>query len=81
MFLVQNAPILCRPTINGQFAVKSDACIFAWGGILYQLQKDEKFNWIWCIIDMWSQIMPKNLRNNHCKLHEGYAFMDVPVCI
>ena len=74
MYLVQHAPILYNPTINGKFAIKSDACIYAWGGILYQKQQDEHFNWIWRIIDMWSQIMPNNLRNNHCKLHEGYAF-------
>ena len=75
MYLVENAPILFSPTIDGKFAVKSDACIYAWGGVLYQRQFDEKLKqWLWRIIDMWSQIMPKQMRKNHCKLHEGYGF-------
>ena len=74
MYLVENAPILYNPTIAGKFAVKSDACIYAWGGVLYQRQQDKNKQWLWRMIDMWSQIMPKAMRKDHCKLHEAYGF-------
>ena len=73
MYLVQNAPILYSPTPDGQFAVKSDASLYAYGGVLFQNQRNEHGQYIWRIIDMWSQIMPNNLRNAHCKLHEAYG--------
>ena len=74
MYLVENAPILYHPTVAGKFAVKSDACIYAWGGVLYQHQQDRYDQWLWRMIDMCSQIMPKQMRKNHCKLHEAYGF-------
>ena len=62
------------PTINGKFAVKSDVCIYAWGCVLYQRQRNKNNQWLWRIIDMLSQIMPKQMHQNHCKLHEWYGF-------
>ena len=52
MFLVQNSPILFTPTIDGQFCVKSDACLYAIGAVLYQLQESESGQRLWRIIDM-----------------------------
>ena len=51
IYLVENAPLLYVPTPDGKFAVKSDASLYAYGGVLFQLQKDFNGQLIWRIID------------------------------
>ena len=68
-----NAPLLYSPKLNGRFCVTSDASMYALCGALYQLQKDDVGKMDWMLIDMFSQIMPSNMRANHCRLHEAYA--------
>ena len=72
-FLVAEAPLLYSPNRSGRFCVTSDASMFALGGGLYQIQKGEKGDWTWRLIDLFSQIMPSNMRSNHCRFHEAYA--------
>ena len=38
-FLAKNAPVLRNPTLNGEFMIKTDACITGIGAVLYQKQK------------------------------------------
>ena len=71
--LVAESPILYAPDMSGTFCVSSDACSYAVGGVLYQKQKDEKGNLVWRMCDMYSQIMPKHLRDQHCKMQEAYG--------
>ena len=72
-FLVAEAPLLYAPKIDGKFCVTSDASLFALGGALYQLQKNDSGNLEWRLIDLYSQVMPFNMRINHCRVHEAYA--------
>jgi hypothetical protein len=79
MQLVQKAPILYKPKRIGQFALKTDACAYGIGGVLLQKQSPkeiglgEQIEKRWIIIDFYSKIIPKTLRNAHCSLSEGLA--------
>ena len=51
-FLIENAPVLKQPKNYGRFAMKSDACPYGVGSVLYQEQYDkETKKWEWVIID------------------------------
>ena len=74
-YLLANLPILRHPTREGQFAVQTDASSYGCGAVLYQLQEvpGEDVDPRWVIVDMWSQVMPKQLRHCHSMVHEAYA--------
>ena len=38
-YLAKNAPVLTNPTLDGEFMIKTDACITGIGAVLYQKQK------------------------------------------
>ena len=71
-YLVQRAPILYTPKKTGIYCLKPDACMYAFGGVLYQKQKFGN-EFIWRIIDMYSGIMPKHMRDTHCRLQEAFG--------
>ena len=73
-YLIENAPLLRRARNSGTFCMQVDGCPYGVGAVLYQLQKiNNKSEWV--IIDMYSRIIPKNLRNAHCSVHEGLALV------
>ena len=73
-FLAANAPVLHNPTIDGEFMVKTDACLTGIGAVLYQQQYNPKIRKKeWIIVDMFHQMMPKDLRKAHSTVHEAYA--------
>ena len=41
-YLVEHAPLLHAPTIDGTFCIKCDACNYGIGAVLYQQQVDPK---------------------------------------
>ena len=74
MYLLENLPILYTPTREGQYLVKTDACNYGVGAVLYQQQFDEQRGTKqWKIIDMWSMQMPKDSRGQHSMVHEAIA--------
>ena len=74
MKLVKNAQILYNPQNKGEFCLKCDACSYGIGAVLYQWQFHPlQRKYCWVIVDMWSKIMPQQLRNAHCSLHEALA--------
>ena len=75
-FLIENAPVLKQPKNYGKFAMKSDACPYGVGSVLYQEQYNKEIKkWEWVIIDMFSKVIPKSLRSAHCSIHEGLALV------
>ena len=74
-FLIQRAPILYTPKKTGVYCLKPDACMYAFGGVLYQKQKLEDGSLVWRIIDMYSGIMPQHMRDTHCRLQEAYGLV------
>jgi len=64
--------ILRHPTRDGRFAMKVDACCYGIGSVLWQLQLIDAV-WKWVIVDMWSKVMPKQLRHSHSLVQEGYG--------
>ena len=75
-FLIENAPLLRRPRKYGMFCLRSDGCPYGVGAVLYQKQWDcTTHTWNWVIVDMFSRIIPKNLRSAHCSVHEGLAIV------
>ena len=71
---IRNANLLRNPTRNGVFCVKTDACNYGIGGVLYQWQWDEKLQRDrWFIIDMWSTMVPERLRKTGPIILEAYA--------
>ena len=73
-YLFENHPLLHNATRDGEFMIKTDACMTGTGAVLYQKQKDNKTNEMkWVIIDMYSKQMPKQLRNAHSMVHEALA--------
>ena len=74
--LVANSPLLYNPTKDGEFCVKTDACNYGIGAVLYQNQKHpETGEERWVIVDMWSKTMPTQLRHCHSMVHEAYAIV------
>ena len=76
MYCVKHSPLLYHPTKEGKYAIKTDACNYGVGAVLYQWQTphgEEKPRWV--IIDMWSKVMPKQLRHSHSMVHEAYAIV------
>ena len=76
LYLVRNSPILHNPTRDGIFCVKTDACNYGTGAVLYQQQFDEvtrKKKWV--IIDMYSKVMPQQMRHSHSMVHEALAIV------
>ena len=69
-YLVQRAPIIYTANNHGKFCLKPDTCIYATAGVLYQLIKGHE---LWRIIDMHSQVLPKHMRDVHCRLYEMYG--------
>ena len=75
-YLVANSPLLYNPTKEGEFCLKTDACNYGVGAVLYQLQKDPNTDEErWVIVDMWSKTMPVQLRHCHSMVHEAYALV------
>ena len=73
-FLAANAPVLKNPTLDGEFMVKTDACMTGIGAVLYQNQVNPKTNKSeWVMVDMYHQMMPKDLRRAHSTVQEAYA--------
>ena len=75
LYLTKTAPILHNPTIDGEFCIKTDACNYGAGAVLYQRQKDKDGNLKWQIIDMMNKTMPKGLRASHSMVHEAWAIV------
>ena len=74
--MVTKAPILRNPTRDGEFMVKTDACMTGTGAVLFQKQWDNKLKQDrWFIVDMYSQQMPKDLRKAHSTIHEARAIV------
>ena len=74
--MVRQAPLLYNPTREGQFCIKTDACNYGLGAILYQKQKNLKTGELrWVMVDMWSKVMPRQLRHCHSMVHEAYAIV------
>ena len=77
MHQLKNLPILHHPNKTGQFCVKIDACNYGIGAVLYQKQYDKKSNKTdWVIVDMWSRMIPQQLRHCHSMVHEAYAIVN-----
>ena len=75
-WLVRNSPILHNPTRDGIFCIKTDACNYGTGAVLYQQQYDEDTKQKkWVIIDMYSKVMPQQLRHSHSMVHEALAIV------
>ena len=76
IWLVKNSPILHNPTKEGIFCVKTDACNYGTGAVLYQQQYDEQLKRNrWVIIDMFSKVMPQQMRHSHSMVHEALAIV------
>ena len=76
LHLISNSPLLYNPTKDGQFCLKTDACNYGIGAVLYQQQKDKSTgDDRWVIVDMWSKTMPTQLRHCHSMVHEAYAIV------
>ena len=74
LYLLSNLPVLHSPTRDGLFAIQTDASNYGAGAVLYQQQhlpNEDQPRWV--IVDMWSQVMPKQLRHCHSMVHEAYA--------
>ena len=74
-YLINNLPLLHHPTREGQFCLKVDACNYGVGAELYQDQSEEGQKADWKLIDMWSKIMPTQLRHCHSMIHEAYGLV------
>ena len=71
-YLVNNAPLLYNPTKDGKYMIKTDASMNAIGGALYQWQYDsETDEYVWRLIDMYSRVMSKGLRDAHSIVQEA----------
>ena len=75
LWLTKNAPILYNPNIYGKFCIKTDACNYGAGAVLYQQQKDKDGQLVWRIIDMMNKTVPQNLRHCHSMIHEAWAIV------
>ena len=76
LWLVKNSPILHNPTRDGIFCVKTDACNYGTGAVLYQQQTDQQSGKKrWVIIDMFSKVMPQQMRHSHSMVHEALAIV------
>ena len=76
IWLLQHMPTFYHPTRQGQFCLQTDASKYASGAVLFQKQYDEeKEREEWHLIDMWSKILPKDLRSSHSITQEGYAIV------
>ena len=74
--LVANSAVLHHPTTDGKYALKCDACNYGVGAVLYQYQFDHtQKKHRWCIVDLWSKILPKSLRHCHSHVHEAYGLV------
>ena len=75
-WLLANLQLLHHPTKDGLFCLQTDACNYGIGGVLWQSQIDQttgKSKWV--IVDMWSKIMPTQLRHCHSMVHEAYGIV------
>ena len=73
-FLLNQLPKLRHPTRDGLFCLIVDACNYGIGASLYQQQKNETTGELeWQLIDLWSKVMPKQLRHCHSMVHEAFA--------
>ena len=71
---VRLTPKLYHPTIDGQFAIQTDACNYAVGAVLWQEQDVNNNGELkWVMIDMWSKTLPKALQTCHSIVLEAYA--------
>ena len=70
--LLANLPLLHHPTIDGQFCVQTDTCNYGTGAVLWQYQRLNN-EWQWVIVDMFSRVMPKQLRHCHSIIHEAWG--------
>ena len=55
-----------------------DACNYGIGAALWQLQfsKNED-TWNWLLCDLWSKVMPMQLRHCHSMIHEAFGVVAV----
>ena len=75
-WLIQNLPLLYHPTKEGQFCIVVDASNYALGAVLWQQQKvDDSHEYEWRMIDMYSKIIPQQLRPCHSLVHEAYSLV------
>jgi len=73
-YLINNLPLLHHPTKDGEFCLIVDACNYGIGASLYQEQENPDTGRIeWVLIDLWSKVMPTQLRHCHSMVHEAYA--------
>ena len=73
-FLMANRPLLHHPTRDGKFAIVVDACNYGIGAALWQLQFSKNDNqWMWLLCDLWSKVMPMQLRHSHSMVHEAFG--------
>ena len=75
IWCVINSDMLYHPTRDGEFCIKTDACNYGVGAVLYQKQTDSTGKLVWRIIDMWSKVMPQSLRHCHSMIHEAFALV------
>ena len=72
--LVSKCTLLHHPTQDGEYCIQTDACNYGVGAVLFQKQiigKCKEPQWV--IIDMWSKVIPTQLRHCHSMVHEAYA--------
>ena len=72
-YLFNNLPLLHHPNREGMFCLKVDACNYGVGAELYQDQSGEGQEPDWKLIDLWSKVMPTQLRHCHSMVHEAYS--------
>ena len=74
LYLAANPPLLRYPTREGLFCLQTDACNYGLGAVLWQLQDNEEEDTKqWVIVDMWSKVVPVQLRHCHPMIHEALA--------
>ena len=73
-YLLNNLPLLHHPTIDGKYCLQVDACNYGIGACLFQEQvHPETGVKDWYLIDLWSKVMPTQLRHCHSMVHEAYS--------
>ena len=72
-YLLNHLPILHYPNREGMFCLIVDACNYGVGASLYQDHSGEGQPADWKLVDLWSKVMPTQLRHCHSMIHEAYG--------